>query len=160
MTSNIGQRYIRKATPIGFKRSSKGKVMYQEIKEKVLDEMKKTFRPEFLNRVDETVMFNELTSDGIRKIIDLEMKKVEQQLSFHDITLKLSKGSKDLLIEKGYDPTLGARPLKRAIQKIIEIPISDKILSGEIKSGDKIFTERKGKKIIFKKKKQPSKIKS
>ncbi len=160
MTSNIGQRYIRKATPIGFKRSSKGKVMYQEIKEKVLDEMKKTFRPEFLNRVDEIVMFNELTSDDIRKIIDLEMKKVEQQLSFHNITLKLSKGSKDLLIEKGYDPTLGARPLKRAIQKIIEIPISDKILSGEVKSGDKIFTERKGKKIIFKKKKQPSKIKS
>lgn len=153
MTSNIGQRYIQKATPIGFKRSSKGKVMYQEIKEKVLDEMKKTFRTEFLNRVDETVMFNELTSDDIRKIIDLEMKKLEQQLSFHDITLKLSKDSKDLLVEIGYDPTLGARPLKRAIQKIIEIPISDKILSGEIKSGNIIFTERRGKKIIFYKEK-------
>jgi len=158
MTSNLGQREIQKATPIGFKKSYKEKVMYQEIKEKVLDEMKKTFRPEFLNRIDDIVIFNELTKNDIRKIIDLEMKKVNQQLSFHNITLHLSQSSKDLLIENGYNPTLGARPLKRAIQRFIENPISDKILSGEIVSGDMIFAERKEEKIIFKREREKTKI--
>jgi ATP-dependent Clp protease ATP-binding subunit ClpC len=158
MTSNIGQRDIQKATPIGFKKSYKEKVMYEEIKEKVLDKMKKTFRPEFLNRIDDIVIFNELTKEDIRKIVDLEMEKVEEQLSFHNVTLKLSKGTKELLVENGYNPTMGARPLRRAIQRFIEIPISDKLLSGEIVSGDKIFAEREDKEIIFKKRKQETKV--
>jgi ATP-dependent Clp protease ATP-binding subunit ClpC len=158
MTSNIGQRDIQKATPIGFKKSYKEKVMYEEIKEKVLDKMKKTFRPEFLNRIDDIVIFNELKKEDIRKIVDLEMEKVEEQLSFHNVTLKLSKGTKELLVENGYNPTMGARPLRRAIQRFIEIPISDKLLSGEIVSGDKIFAEREDKEIIFKKRKQETKV--
>ncbi|MBA7630775.1 ATP-dependent Clp protease ATP-binding subunit ClpC1 [subsurface metagenome] len=132
--------------------------MYEEIKEKVLDKMKKTFRPEFLNRIDDVVIFNELTKDDIRKIIDIEMEKVGKQLSFHDVTLKLSKGTKELLVENGYKPSMGARPLRRAIQRFIEIPISDKLLAGDIGPGDKLFAERKGKEIIFKKRKQKTKV--
>ena len=158
MTSNIGQRDIQKATPIGFKKSYKEKVMYEEIKEKVLDKMKKTFRPEFLNRIDDVVIFNELTKDDIRKIIDIEMEKVGKQLSLHDVTLKLSKGTKELLVENGYKPSMGARPLRRAIQRFIEIPISDKLLAGDIGPGDNLFAERKGKEIIFKKRKQKTKV--
>ena len=149
MTSNLGAREIQKNTPMGFKKINTEDLSYDEIKEKVMSELKKAFRPEFLNRVDEVIVFHKLQKQQVYNIMDLMMSRVQQQLELQGITIELKKNAKELLLEKGYDSSMGARPMRRCIQNLIENPISEKLISGEIKSGQKIEVSAKDKIMHF-----------
>lgn len=149
MTSNLGAREIQKNTPMGFKKINTEDLSYDEIKEKVMSELKQAFRPEFLNRVDEVIVFHKLQKQQVYNIMDLMMSRVQQQLELQGITIELKKNAKELLLEKGYDSSMGARPMRRCIQKLIEDPISEKLISGEIRSGQKIEVSVKDKKMHF-----------
>ena len=149
MTSNLGAREIQKNTPMGFKKINTEDLSYDEIKEKVMSELKQTFRPEFLNRIDEVVVFHKLQKQQIYNIMDLMMSRVQQQLELQGIILEIKKSAKDLLLEKGYDSAMGARPMRRCIQNLIEDPISEKLISGEIKSGQRIEVSAKDKTMYF-----------
>ncbi|MBE3115174.1 MAG: ATP-dependent Clp protease ATP-binding subunit [Actinobacteria bacterium] len=149
MTSNLGAREIQKNTPMGFKKINTEDLSYDEIKEKVMSELKKAFRPEFLNRVDEVIVFHKLQKQQVYNIMDLMMSRVQQQLELQGITIELKKNAKELLLEKGYDSSMGARPMRRCIQNLIENPISEKLISGEIRSGQKIEVSAKDKIMHF-----------
>jgi len=136
MTSNLGAREIHKNNPLGFKKIEDEDLSYEEIKNKVMAELKKAFRPEFLNRLDEVIVFHKLTRLQIYQIIDLMITRITLQLEIQGITLNLEETAKELLLEKGYDATMGARPMRRVIQSLIEDPISEKIISVEISAGD------------------------
>ncbi len=142
MTSNIGAELIRKGATIGFAVHDETKTRqesYERMKEKLLGELKKTFRPEFLNRVDGVVVFHSLTKEHIRKIVDLMLATVNQQLSEKGIKLEVTDAAKDFLGEKGYDEVFGARPLRRVIQDMVEDKLSDALLSGKFQSGDVVL---------------------
>ena len=148
MTSNTGSDYINKMSAIGF--NTKEDVAEREsMREKVMDSLKESFRPEFLNRIDETVIFNYLKKPEIKKIVDLELAKVEKRLEAKEIKIAISDKAKDLLIKEGFDPSLGARPLKRIIQKLILDPLSVKIVTNEIFEGSRVLIDEKDGKIIF-----------
>jgi len=149
MTSNLGAREIQKNTPMGFKKINTEDLSYDEIKEKVMSELKQAFRPEFLNRIDEVIVFHKLQKKQIYSIMDLMMSRVQQQLELQGVMIELKKSAKDLLLDKGYDSTMGARPMRRCIQNLIEDPISEKLISGEVKSGQKIEVSAKDKKMRF-----------
>ncbi len=149
MTSNLGAREIQKNTPMGFKKINTDDLSYDEIKEKVMSELKQAFRPEFLNRIDEVIVFHKLQKQQIYNIMDLMMSRVQQQLELQGIIIELKKSAKELLLEKGYDSTMGARPMRRCIQNMIEDPISEKLISGEIKSGQRIEVSVRDKKMHF-----------
>jgi len=138
MTSNLGAKEIQKNNPFGFQKNDNEEISYNEIKSKVLSELKNTFKPEFLNRLDEIIVFHKLKKEEVCKIIDLMIARIQNQLENQGINLELSDSAKDLLIEKGFDPVMGARPMRRAIQTLIEDPISEKIILGEIKPGSSI----------------------
>jgi len=150
MTSNLGARYIQKGTPIGFGKSQEG-ISYQDMKEKVMGEIKKTFRPEFLNRVDDAIVFHELKREDIKNIIDLMFKRIVDQLKVQAIEVELREDAKEVLVKEGYEPSMGARPLRRAIQRFIEDPLSEALLSGYFKAGDKIVIDAKDGKLDFRK---------
>jgi ATP-dependent Clp protease ATP-binding subunit ClpC len=145
MTSNIGAELIRKGTTIGFtSRSDEAKTQqltYDKMKEKLLGELKKTFRPEFLNRVDGVVVFHALTKEHIRKIVDLMLAKVAQQLVEKGIKLEVTESARDFLGDKGYDEVFGARPLRRVIQDMVEDKLSDDLLRGKFQSGDTVVVD-------------------
>lgn len=149
MTSNVGSEYIAKMGAIGFSPEGKDS-QRQSLKEKVLEALKEQFRPEFLNRIDEIIIFNYLGKPEIRKIVELELKKVKERLEGKKIKIEFSAPIKELLVEKGFDPNLGARPLKRVIQKLILDPLSLKIVSGEIQEGNSVFVDLEKEKIVFK----------
>ncbi len=149
MTSNLGAREIQKNTPMGFKIINTEDLSYDEIKEKVMSELKQAFRPEFLNRVDEVIVFHKLQKNQIYSIMDLMMSRVQQQLELQGINIELKKSAKDLLLEKGYDQAMGARPMRRCIQSLVEDPLSEKLISGEVKSGQKVEVSARDKKIHF-----------
>jgi len=142
MTSNIGSELIRKESSIGFvSRTDEAKVAqmsYEKMKEKVLEEMKKTFRPEFLNRIDGVVVFHALSQEHIRQIVELMLSQIESQLKEKDMKLEITGAAKDLLGEKGYDPMFGARPLRRVIEHMVEDPLSEALLEGRFHSGETI----------------------
>jgi ATP-dependent Clp protease ATP-binding subunit ClpB len=140
MTSNIGQEIIHTTGSIGFK-TEKEEFAYKDIKEKLLEEVRKTFRPEFLNRIDDIIVFNPLAKQELFKILDIELEPVYKKLSQQGISLELTQKAKDFLIEKGFDIHFGARPLKRTIQKYIQDPLSLKILEGSLKEGKKILVD-------------------
>ena len=150
MTSNLGARSIDKGGSLGFKKQD-DKISYDGMKSKVVDELKKTFNPEFLNRIDETIVFHQLSKENLTGIIELLIKKVEDRLKEKKITLTLDASAKDFLIEKGYDPVYGARPLKRAIQKYIEDPLSMEVLNKKIGEGSKIVAKAANDKLVFEK---------
>ena len=143
MTSNIGAKLIKKSGSIGFaSRTDEAKAQqmdYDKMKEKLLDELKKTFRPEFLNRIDGVVVFHSLTKDNIRKIVELMLSQVSKQLAEKEIKLEVTDAAKDFLGEKGYDEVFGARPLRRVIQDMIEDKLSEAVLRSEFKTFDKVF---------------------
>ena len=149
MTSNVGSEYIAQMGQIGFT-AEKEKAQRESLKEKVLEALKEQFRPEFLNRIDEIIIFNYLGKPEIRKIVELELKKVKDRLEDKKIKIDFSNATKELLVERGFDPNLGARPLKRVIQKLILDPLSLKIVSGLTKEGDNVFVDLEAGKIIFK----------
>jgi len=152
MTSNIGAELIRKGTTIGFaSRSDESKSQqqdYEKMKDKLLAELKKSFRPEFLNRVDSVVVFHPLTKEQIRKIVDLMLTSVTQQLSERGIKLEVTEPAKDFLGEKGYDEVFGARPLRRAIQDMVENKLSEDLLRGKFQSGDTVVVDLEGEEIV------------
>ncbi len=149
MTSNLGARYIQKATPLGFSKAGAEALSYDDMKGKVVGELKRTFRPEFLNRIEDVIVFHELTQDEIKVIIDLMIARLETQLSEQQLQIDLSDAAKTVLATEGYEPASGARPLRRAIQRLIEDPLSEGILAGKFKSGDHIQIGAKDNRLTF-----------
>ena len=148
MTSNIGAQLLKKQGALGFK-SSEEEANYQSMKTRLIDEMKRVFKPEFLNRVDDIIVFRKLTKEDLTKIVELEVQEVQKRLQDQNITLKLSKAAKDFLIEKGFDPVFGARPLKRTIQRFIEDPLSEEIIAGKLKKGGTLNVNAKADHLAF-----------
>ncbi|HOQ67483.1 MAG TPA: ATP-dependent Clp protease ATP-binding subunit [Candidatus Atribacteria bacterium] len=150
MTSNLGARLITSQSNIGFTdKSSEGLMSYKDIKQKVTEEVKKVFTPEFLNRVDEIIVFRPLNQKEIEAIVDLLMKETRKRLGEHKMEIDLTPEARSLVAREGYDPNFGARPLRRAIQKLIEDPLSDLILQGVFKEGDRILVGVEEEKIKF-----------
>ncbi len=151
MTSNVGAEMIRRQTQFGFSTQNEEEVVekqaYDEMRKKLTEALRKIFRPEFLNRVDSTIVFHALTKDQIRQIVDLETAKVAARLSSYHVTLTLADAGRDLLADLGYDPDMGARPLRRVIQSNLEDRLSDGLLSGEFKDGDHIVVDAEEGKI-------------
>lgn len=153
MTSNLGATLIRKGATLGFRGTNESEEMpYKEIKDKVMGELNKTFRPEFLNRIDEVIVFKSLTKEEIKKIAGLMLNDVKKLLEDQKIDFETVEEAKELLVKEGYNPNFGARPLRRTIERLIENPISEKILAGEFKEGDCITIGAKDGKIAFSKK--------
>jgi len=156
MTSNVGATLIKKGATLGFRGTNeREEISYKDIKNRVMGELNKTFRPEFLNRIDEIIVFKSLTKKEIAKIANLIInKEVKQLLEEQNINLETTKEVKELLSKEGYDSNFGARPLRRTIERLIENPISEKLLAGKFKEGDCILIKAKDGKIIFSKKKK------
>jgi ATP-dependent Clp protease ATP-binding subunit ClpC len=143
MTSNIGAGQISKNVGLGFSMGDEGGMTYEDMKNRVMGELKKVFRPELLNRIDEVIVFHKLTREEITTIVDLQMKRVREQMAQHDVAIELTDEAKDLLVEQGYDPAMGARPLRRAIQRVIEDPLADFVLGRSLEPGSTILVGRK-----------------
>ncbi|OKL52606.1 ATP-dependent Clp protease ATP-binding subunit [Buchananella hordeovulneris] len=144
MTTNLGTREIGKGVLTGFQADGDVATNYQRMQTKVREELRQHFRPEFLNRVDEILIFPQLEKPEIAQIVDLMMARLDERMRDQDMQLELTEAARALLVEKGYDPVLGARPLRRAIQREIEDALSEKILFGEIKPGQKVIVDAEG----------------
>jgi len=151
MTSNIGAELIKRNMSIGFniQGDSDKQIEYDKMKEKVLGEVKKTFRPEFLNRIDATVVFHALTKEHIRQIVDLMLNEIIGSLKEKNITLEITETAKDLLGDKGYDPVFGARPLRRTIQEMVENQLSEALLHGDFLPGDTVVVDCEDDRIVI-----------
>ncbi|MGH3000514.1 MAG: AAA family ATPase, partial [Gaiellaceae bacterium] len=143
MTSNIGAASISKNQSFGFSVGDESGLSYDEMKSRVMGELKKVFRPELLNRIDEIIVFHKLDKEEIKTIIDLLLKRLREQMANHEVTVELTEEAKDLLVDKGYDPAMGARPLRRAIQRYIEDPLADYVLGRQLEPGSTILVGRK-----------------
>src|SRR5690606_3301111 len=139
MTSNVGAHEIQRDTGIGFHLDRDERSNYESMKKKVLDELKRTFRPEFLNRIDEVIVFHALNKEHLKQIVEIEVGYLVKQLQERDIHLEFTEAAKALLVDKGYDPDFGGRPLRRAIQRLVENPLSEEILKGTFGEGDRII---------------------
>jgi len=148
MTSNVGSDIIAKEASLGFV-GDEEKVQKETLREKVMSSLKENFRPEFLNRIDEIIIFNYLGKPEIKKIVELELQKVANRLQGKSIEIKVTEPAKEFLAERGFDPNLGARPLKRVIQRQVLDPLSLKIVSGEIKKGERVVVDFENERIIF-----------
>jgi ATP-dependent Clp protease ATP-binding subunit ClpC len=144
MTTNLGTKDISKGFNLGFQATGDTASGYERMKNKVQDELKQHFRPEFLNRIDDIVVFHQLTEEQIVKIVDLMIAKVDERLRDKDMGVELTASAKALLASKGYDPVLGARPLRRTIQREIEDMLSEKILFGELRPGEIVVVDTEG----------------
>ena len=140
MTSNLGTEYVRKSGSIGFLQQTDDDEVRQS-HEKIEKALKSTFRPEFLNRIDEIITFSPLSLEQMRQIVDLQMKEIQERLSEHGLTVELTPAARNWLAQVGYDPAFGARPLRRALQKHVESPLSVSLLSGEFSQGDTILVD-------------------
>ena len=151
MTSNAGSEYIEQLKPIGFDMKTEKISQREGLKNKITESLKEKFRPEFLNRIDEVIIFDYLGKKEIKKIVDLELIKVAQRLQkTKEIKIKFTEKLKETLVEKGFDSNLGARPLKRVIQKLILDPLSTKVICSEIGQGDKVLADFNKKEVVFK----------
>ena len=148
MTSNIGSEHIAEAGSLGFMGNGKEGAR-QSLRDKVMSALRESFRPEFLNRIDEVVIFNYLGKEEIKKIVDLEMEKVAERLNAKKIELRISQAAKDFLAEKGFDANLGARPLKRVIQKQVLDPLALKIVTGQLGEKDKVMVDIEKNQVVF-----------
>ena len=144
MTTNLGTRDISKSLGLGFANIDDDLTNYDRMKGKVQDELKNHFRPEFLNRIDDVIVFHQLTKDQIIQIVDLMIANLDDRLKAKDMGIELTQAAKDLLAARGYDPLLGARPLRRVIQREIEDSLSERILFGELKAGEIIVVDVEG----------------
>jgi len=149
MTSNLGTRDIQKGPGIGFAARPDESMTYEKMKERVMEELKRSFRPEFLNRIDEVIVFHSLTRGNVKEIVDLMTVRVREQLRAKDVEIELSDTAKELLAEKGYDPALGARPLRRTIQRMVEDPLSEKLLHKEFRAGETVIVDVRDGEIVF-----------
>jgi ATP-dependent Clp protease ATP-binding subunit ClpC len=144
LTTNLGTRDVAKAVSLGFQSSEDVESNYERMKIKVNDELKQHFRPEFLNRIDDTIVFHPLSEDEILSVVDIMLARIESQLQNKDMGLELTDNAKRWLARKGYDPVLGARPLRRTIQREVEDPLSERILSGELRPGQSVLVDCDG----------------
>jgi len=156
MTSNVGATYIDKQPRVGFRADDEhGK--YQQMKDRVLDELKKTFRPEFLNRLDEVIVFHALNEEHIYQIVDIMLNELNQRVFEYSMNLEVTEAAKDKLVKEGYDPQLGARPLRRVIQKFLEDGISEEMLQGNVLPGDHVLVDvDEDNNFVFKRKDRES----
>jgi ATP-dependent Clp protease ATP-binding subunit ClpC len=150
MTSNLGGRQIVSGgRHLGFKQAEGGAAQFAEIKSTVQDELKRTFNPEFLNRIDDVIVFHALSRDDMRNIVEILLSQVRDRLRVQEIEIEITPEAVDLLIDRGFDPSLGARPLKRAIQKLLEDPFAEYILRKHFSAGARIRVERKADQLDF-----------
>jgi len=152
MTSNVGMQTIRKQKTLGFAvdESDLAQSEYEKMKENVMEDLRKTFRPEFLNRIDDIIVFHSLDREHINKIVDLMLKDLKERLEDLDITLEVSDPAKIFIADKGFDTEFGARPLKRAIQKMVEDQISEELLKGTVKTGTEVLVDFSDGKLVIK----------
>jgi ATP-dependent Clp protease ATP-binding subunit ClpC len=143
MTSNIGAGAISKNQTLGFTLGDEQGLSYDDMKSRVMGELKKVFRPELLNRIDEVIVFHKLAKEEIKSIVDLLLKHLREQMATHEVTVELTDDAKDLLVDQGYDPAMGARPLRRAIQRLIEDPLADFVLGRTLEPNSTILVARK-----------------
>jgi len=148
MTSNIGTKEITRSKPLGFS-SSAGDVDYIKMKENILSELKRLINPEIINRIDEVIVFKRLNREDMIKIVDLVFAEVKQRVEEKEIIISLSEKAKELLVEEGYDPSYGARPLRRTFRRLLEDPLVEELLKGNINVNDRIIVERDGNKMKF-----------
>jgi ATP-dependent Clp protease ATP-binding subunit ClpC len=149
LTSNVGAELIKKQTTLGFG-APKHDEGYDTMQGKIMEETKRVFKPEFLNRLDDIIVFHTLSREMLTRIVDLEVAKVAARIKDKEIILTLDAASHEFLIEKGYDPTYGARPMRRAVERYLEDPMAEEILRGSFKAGDQIQVTRDGEKLSFK----------
>jgi ATP-dependent Clp protease ATP-binding subunit ClpC len=152
MTSNLAQKMLKSEAALGFRRTEAGdesdiQAAYERMKERVMDEMKRAFRPEFINRIDATVVFEPLNKEQIRAIVDLELVRVRKSLASQEISIEVTDAAKDAIAKVGYDSNFGARPLGRTIQNQIEDQLSEMLLQGVFKAGDMIRVDAKDDKL-------------
>jgi len=159
MTSNVGAPQIQRDTGIGFRtpgnESGEAQRSYDRMKTHVMEELRRTFRPEFLNRVDEIIVFRSLTRDQITSIVDILMERVRREIRGQGMELVLTPAAREVLAGEGYDPQYGARPLRRAIQRLVEDPLSDDMLRGKFSAGDEIVLDARDGRVVFEKKREP-----
>jgi ATP-dependent Clp protease ATP-binding subunit ClpC len=160
MTSNVGAPVLNKEVGMGFRLTRDAKEdqeqIYGRMKDHVMEELRRTFRPEFLNRLDEIIVFRPLTDDQIRSIVGIIKERVRREMRGQGMDLEVTEEAKELLAKEGFDPTFGARPLRRAIQRLVEDPLSDELLRGRFKSGDTIVVDARDGQIVFEKKREPA----
>jgi ATP-dependent Clp protease ATP-binding subunit ClpC len=143
MTSNIGAAEIARNTPLGFAVSDdETGITYDDMKNRIMGELKKVFRPEFLNRIDEVIVFHKLAKDEIKEIVELLLRRIRESMAERELQLELSEDAKDMLVDKGWDPAMGARPLRRAIQRYVEDPLADFVLRSQVPSGSTVLVEK------------------
>jgi len=141
MTSNVGAHEIQRESGIGFQLEKDEKDSYETMKKKVMEELRRTFRPEFLNRIDEVIVFHALNKEHLKQIVEIEVGYLVKQMKERNVNLEFTEAAKAALAEKGYDPDYGGRPLRRAIQRLIENPLSDDMLRGRFKEGDTVVVD-------------------
>ncbi|MFS8665564.1 MAG: ATP-dependent Clp protease ATP-binding subunit, partial [Limnochordales bacterium] len=153
MTSNVGAHEIQRQSTIGFRTVEDSRQSYEDMKKKVMDELRKTFRPEFLNRVDEVIVFHALDKGHLRQIVDIMLQTLVGELRDRGVLVEFTDRAKEVLAEQGYDPQYGARPLRRAIQRLVENPLSEEMLKGRFQEGDTIVVDADADgQIVFEKK--------
>jgi len=148
MTSNVGSRDIGSGGVLGFQKSD-AESMQEQMEGKITDALKKTFNPEFINRIDDVVIFHQLGREDIARIIDIELEKFKARLSDHNIKVRVTPGAKSMIADKGFDQTYGARHLKRTIQKLLEDPLAEEILHGRFGEGSRVRVTKKGEALVF-----------
>ncbi|MCB1126297.1 MAG: ATP-dependent Clp protease ATP-binding subunit, partial [Verrucomicrobiae bacterium] len=148
MTSNVGSESLRRQTTIGFTPPT-DTANYEAMKGKILEEAKKVFRPEFLNRLDDVIVFHSLAKPDLIKILDLEITKVLERLKHRNLQLELDEKARDFLVEKGYDPAYGARPMRRAVERNLEDPLAEEIIRGDLRENEPIIVTVEDNKLVF-----------
>ncbi|HEU4798261.1 MAG TPA: AAA family ATPase, partial [bacterium] len=158
MTSNVGAPILEKEIAIGFRpvasEVAKMESAYERMKEHITEELRRTFRPEFLNRIDEVIVFRPLTSDQLKLIVNILISRVQRELRGQSMELEITEAAKDLLVKEGYDPSFGARPLRRAIQRLVEDQLSDELLRGSFSSGDTVLVDARENRLVFERKRK------
>ncbi|MEO5718391.1 MAG: ATP-dependent Clp protease ATP-binding subunit, partial [Chthoniobacterales bacterium] len=150
MTSNVGAELIKRQTTMGFSASAKDEANYEVMRDKIMEETKRVFKPEFLNRLDEIIVFHTLEKPDLLQIVDLEVNKVKRRLQLKEIEIALDNEAHEFVIEKGYDPTYGARPMRRAVERYLEDPLAEELLKGNVKAGDMVQVTVEAGKLVFK----------
>jgi ATP-dependent Clp protease ATP-binding subunit ClpC len=150
MTSNVGAETLRKQTTMGFAATKPiGEHEYEGMRDRLMEEAKKTFKPEFINRLDDIIVFHQLSKVDLMKIVDLEVDKVLVRVKAKEVQIELAETAKEFLIEKGYDPMYGARPMRRAVERYLEDPLAEELLRGNVKAGDTVQVAATGGKLTF-----------
>ena len=156
LTSNVGAERLKKGATMGFT-APDDEQDYERMKENLTEEAKKIFRPEFLNRFDDIVVFRSLGRGELTQILDLELEKVQKRLAQRNLHFELDDAARDLLLEKGHDPTYGARPMRRAVEKYLEDPMAEEIIRGNLREGETIAISAKDDQLVFTQKKAKAK---